>query len=80
VQFQLIPSRHPFAEILSRSREYDLVILGTGRQRWLDRKVLGLPLSRLIFRMDTPVILVRGKDAPFLRFMKELRAFLFGEI
>ncbi len=80
VQFQLIPSRHPFAEILSRSREYDLVILGTGRQRWLDRKVLGLPLSRLIFRMDTPVVLVRGKDAPFLRFMKELRAFLFGEI
>ncbi|MCF6192145.1 MAG: universal stress protein, partial [Candidatus Hydrothermae bacterium] len=80
VQFQMIPSRHPFAEILSRSRDVDLVVLGTGRQRWLDRQVLGLPLSRLIFRMETPVILVRGKDAPFLRLLKELRAFLFGEL
>ncbi len=79
VRFHLVPSSQPFREILSRSRAFDLVVLGTGRQRWVERQVLGLPLARLIHRMDTPVILVRGKNAPFLRFLREIQIFLFGD-
>jgi len=67
--------------ILSRlSREMDLVIVGTGRQKWYEREVVGRNLESLVRRLRTPVIIVRGKDAPFLRFIKELRVFLRGEI
>jgi APA family basic amino acid/polyamine antiporter len=62
------------------SQEMDLVVLGTGRQRWYEREVVGRNLENLVRRIQSPVIIVRSKDAPFLRFVKELRVLIRGEI
>src|SRR5699024_1206325 len=62
---QVVPGQ-PVDELVARSGEVDLLVLGTHRRKWLERALFGSVARAVVPRAECPVVVLPGgAAAPF---------------